>query len=748
MAFPSDQIIEMAFNNDIDESNYAQTGYTEITKWVDAISSENLRGRDHEIGRTEAGVLSVTLDNTDRRFSAANTRSPYHPNVKPGRRFRWRGNNMSHPNVARSGGRDGSLVGFSEYTYSAYDYAALGISVPVYVAHSPASLPALPSDITSHAEITIASGQATGNRHLLEWYIPLEYGVRLTHSAYIWKVSGTENAAVTGSLAIEYYDSDGVIMADTTSAAWSTATPTTPTRRALAHTPPGTAKYAKAVLNLNPGATTTTALVYGLAAVQSELPANLTPDISGWVDTYNWVVRGTGAISRLDTTDASIQSLVVTWATGDAGLEIRIPHLIPGEVYTATVQTYKSAGANIQLAADGDGALGTVLSANTTWTTLTTTWTAQTSEQSLQWLPVTAVTAGHTMRVRKLNVLKASSAALETAANATGETTWARPMDIFEGWTESFPSRLSQSQTTITVVDRMKRLGDVIIGNVLPETLAQDGAELIIPFNDLPADAQGSVSQIGSWGADGAFTTIPIGRTRGDLGTSTYELGVEGPTGDTALLLTPGGDSQGFLIPIPYSPDYETDPPPPPPPPGPLPGTQTYTRTYDATWSRSYNGSNTPRYDDPNVLYHGTGPGGSNGNQKAMIGFNYPAIMADLAGATVKSVSLIMRNLHSYWYNGMNTWVGNHTNAAKPATYDVGTTWQGRWYFRWGYQHTLAVDLGVQLGYDFAGGSTKGIVIGPCLSGDCSDDGYGYFAGAGYTTNGHSGPYLLITYTK
>lgn len=741
MAFPADQIVEMAFNNNIDESEFAQTGYTEITKFVDAIAADNLRGRDHEIGRAEAGTLQVTLDNSDRRFSAANTRSPYYPNVKPGRRFRWRGKNMTHPNVARSGGRDQSTTGFAAT-------GATGVTGPVYVAHNPGDFPALPSEITSHIEMTIASGQASGARRLVEWYCPLEYGVRLAHSAYIWKVSGTENAAFTASLKIEYYDSDGVLMANNAVDPWTVSTPTTPTRRAVAHTPPGLAKYAKLVLVVNNGAVTATALTYGLAAVQSELPANITPDISGWVDTYNWAVLGTGAISRLDTSDASIQSLVVTWAAGDAGLQIQIPHLIPGEVYTATAQGYKSAGANIQIAVDGDNAGGTVLSTNTSWTTMTTTWTAQTPEQSLKWLPVTAVTAGHTFRVRKLSVQKGASGSLESAANATGVTTWSRPKDIFEGWTESFPSQVNQNQTTVTVVDRMKRLGEVILGNVLPETLFQDGAEMIIPMSDAPTDAQGAVSQLGAWGVAGDFTTMPLVHTRGDISTATYLLGVDGPTGETALDLAPASTTVGYFLPIPFSADYGTGTPPPPPPPAPLPPVQTYIRTYDATWSRSYNGSDNPRFDDPNTLYHGTGPGGSNGNQKSMIGFNYTAIMADLAGATINSVELVMRNLHTFWYAGMNLWLGTHTNASKPATYDVGNTWQGRWFFRWGYQYTLSVNLGVQMGYDLAGGVHKGIVVGPCLSGDCTDDGYGYFAGAGYTTNGHSGPYLAISYTK
>ncbi|HYT30236.1 MAG TPA: hypothetical protein VEN82_05625, partial [Actinomycetota bacterium] len=48
------------------------------------------RGRNHELARTQAGTVSVRLDNTDRRFDPSNAASPYTPNLVPMRRVRVR----------------------------------------------------------------------------------------------------------------------------------------------------------------------------------------------------------------------------------------------------------------------------------------------------------------------------------------------------------------------------------------------------------------------------------------------------------------------------------------------------------------------------------------------------------------------------------------------------------------------------------------------------------------------------------
>lgn len=55
--------------------------WTDVTNWVSSFSIR--RGRQHELGRFEAGTATIALSNRDGRFSPFNTSSPYNPNVVP-----------------------------------------------------------------------------------------------------------------------------------------------------------------------------------------------------------------------------------------------------------------------------------------------------------------------------------------------------------------------------------------------------------------------------------------------------------------------------------------------------------------------------------------------------------------------------------------------------------------------------------------------------------------------------------------
>lgn len=55
--------------------------WTDVSRY--APSFKTGRGRQHELGRFEAGTASLLLDNRDGRFSPFNTASPYYPNVVP-----------------------------------------------------------------------------------------------------------------------------------------------------------------------------------------------------------------------------------------------------------------------------------------------------------------------------------------------------------------------------------------------------------------------------------------------------------------------------------------------------------------------------------------------------------------------------------------------------------------------------------------------------------------------------------------
>jgi len=70
----------------------------QVPDWVDVSDFVReihiRRGRQHELGRFEAGTCTIALDNRDRRFEPEYASSPYYPNVVPMRRVRvsaiWR----------------------------------------------------------------------------------------------------------------------------------------------------------------------------------------------------------------------------------------------------------------------------------------------------------------------------------------------------------------------------------------------------------------------------------------------------------------------------------------------------------------------------------------------------------------------------------------------------------------------------------------------------------------------------------
>jgi hypothetical protein len=448
MYFPEDVIVEAAFANDINESRYAQSGYSEITPFVRAISG-TLRGRTYEIGRVEAGTLTIDLDNSDRRFSPGTATSPYFPNIKSERRLRIRGKNMLHPNVARGGSRDLSTTGLTlpdpsinvvtlgrnvlnvldETTQSSETGAGWSPNVGTTVAQSSlyshvgttslqftatttgaVSIYNTPyqtapvvagntyrltawmrteagaADITVRPWIYFATtsggsdagfppqigpyqtvsdewsritydfvppaganfmgmviqtdgtsttgrkyyiddvsvmepahtlvqpnqeldagryfrAQVSGagaERTLMQYYLPLEYGVRLMHSAYLWRVTGTAPAGTSLALQVRYFDNDNAELlagdgVTPLSRPEVALTPTTlPQRVAIGHAPPAEAKYALMTYLARHPTTPSGTIFYGLGAPQTELPANLAPDVSGYWDVNQWQVQGSG----------------------------------------------------------------------------------------------------------------------------------------------------------------------------------------------------------------------------------------------------------------------------------------------------------------------------------------------------------------------------------------------------------------------------------------------------------------------
>lgn len=61
--------------------------WTDISDYV--FECDSSRGRNHELGRVNAGQFSCVVDNQDGRFDPSNTTGPYYPNLKPMKWIRW-----------------------------------------------------------------------------------------------------------------------------------------------------------------------------------------------------------------------------------------------------------------------------------------------------------------------------------------------------------------------------------------------------------------------------------------------------------------------------------------------------------------------------------------------------------------------------------------------------------------------------------------------------------------------------------
>lgn len=280
MAFPS-VIVEVAFATDDDETLYATGGWSDITSWVRSISGF-LRGRNYETNRTEAGNINVELDNLDGRFTP-NRLSPYWPYIEPEKRFRIRGKNMVGQNIALGGGQDHSDELFLWPGDTINSAFLTNTQFAQWAQHTPNGAP---SD--DHIQVTVTAGVNSYAR-LITWIAPIETATRLAHSAYVWKVSGTEPVNSDLLLEMFYFDNEGnELLSDYRPAAWVTNTPTSPTRLSFSHAPYGSAEYAVIMLTARFETTLLTDITYAITGIQTELPDNLAANISANYDVVHW----------------------------------------------------------------------------------------------------------------------------------------------------------------------------------------------------------------------------------------------------------------------------------------------------------------------------------------------------------------------------------------------------------------------------------------------------------------------------
>ena len=744
MAFPK-VIIECAFSNVLSEEGSAATGYTEITKFVESVSG-TLRGRSYELDQIETGSISVALDNSDGRFTPGSSQSPYFPYVRANRRFRIRGKNMQRLNIAQAGRNSWSTDGFFRDANYVTDGSTVVVGQPVLARHSPVAMGYTGGLLNEpyHIEATINAGAAAGTYRVLSWWAPIELGVRSTHSAYIWLASGTEPAGTQVSFVNTYYDASGNEIAKVTgypNLTWNAPTSGLPTRRVFTELPPGNAAYTIQSIVLTTTAALTTDLTYAVNGVQTEIPtANLVPSISGYYDVSAWQMNGTGTVEQSSTDPANVYVLV-TWTSTDAEVSITVPRLVPGDDYTFVVQAQKSGGPDVLLTGD-DGRTGDTLTANGGWVTLRTTFTCTRAEQQIKLIPQGTPSGTLWLRLARC---AAAAPALPLALSATDPdvTEWERPIPLFEGWVERWPVHTTAFASTvnITVNDRLKKLGDLIMESTLKQALLTDEPDLLMPLSDDSAQTAASIS--GYWSDDMHASQLSPVATKYGSGSATFAFGgIIGPTEEDAAKLTQVSSSQGKVMPIPYGESGG--------------GVLRYlTTTYYATWDQMYEGDNSESMVMlgatlvPDVYNCWAGIWNAHperGNFKTLFGFNYASIMADLAGASVTGATF---TAYSKAWGASDAdalvskaFFGLHTYASAPTTYNPASATPRLWRvdgwanFEW---RTISIDAGSA--NQFKTGAAKGIIFGP---GDSDTPSFG---GLEPVTSQYR-PYLTITYKK
>lgn len=169
----------------------------------------------------------------------------------------------------------------------------------------------------------------------------------------------------------------------------------------------------------------------------------------------------------------------------------------------------------------------------------------------------------------------------------------------------------------------------------------------------------------------------------------------------------------------------------------------TYQTTWTGTWSQTYQGSNAKRTDalgEANLVYGASGQDAF-GQQKALVGFDGPGMVAALTGSTIQRIELTMTNLKAYW-GTVAVFFGMHNLSAEPATFDPGGITLRR-------SATATFGVGIQkisLPMAFAQALRAGTAKGLAIEAPTSEvDFYGYAAGVG---SGYTPPQLTITYAK
>jgi hypothetical protein len=178
-----------------------------------------------------------------------------------------------------------------------------------------------------------------------------------------------------------------------------------------------------------------------------------------------------------------------------------------------------------------------------------------------------------------------------------------------------------------------------------------------------------------------------------------------------------------------------TAPPPTTTVPKPAPVVvKQYQKIYTADDTACY----CPAHGVESALYYGAFSGSAHPERRLMFGFPDATIRADLSGATIRSVSLRVKNLHSWPNSGVDIYWGAHNVATLGATFSQGFKpfWHSHWPKVGGDTWRAMGSAGLWIGNAFRDNRIKGLTVDQPST---SNSFYGQL---------HPGLDLAITYTK
>ncbi|MGP4090191.1 carbohydrate binding domain-containing protein [Streptomyces sp. KR55] len=496
-------IAEVAFGYSIIS---ASPVWTDITRYVDQLAGVGIeRGAHDELSQTESGTATLTLDNSDGRFTPERS-GPYSPNVK-----------KNVPIRLRVVSADQNLITNPSFESGLADW-------------DKTASPAIAQDAThvKHGSqaMRVTWGSPAGQAVFTEVY-GLDIGQTYTASAYVW--------VPTGAPAVfPYILGMALGTASTLNDQWQrlvyTFTATDTQHRFLIQTV----------------GTPTAGTQCWIDAVQlwegsSPLPLNHLANGDFETSVSNWASSGTPVVARSTTrAQRGASSMQVTWGgidgqtvTSDAMVGLTI-----GQTYTFSAYVWVPTGHSTVRLTQAGGAIGADSTLFDQWQRISVTFTATATSHQVRIRPSAIPTSGHQVWM--------DAAQVEEGSTPTAFTTLdgAQVHPRFVGMVNNWPVKWHglQSKVTITCTDVFKwsDLEDELLPMLSQEIL------LDLPTAYYPLTEDAGAATAGDLSGTAAVGTLAVTQARSG---GTLEFAADtGPNGLLAPVFTPASSSAGKYL--------------------------------------------------------------------------------------------------------------------------------------------------------------------------------------------------------